>query len=619
MAALDGRRGMIRTVFVKVVELLTPYDRRRAMLVLGMIALMALFEVLGVASIMPFMSVLANPSVVQSNSVLASAYRLLDFTDPERFLVVLGLGVFVTLIVAQALKALTTYAQLRFSLLREYSLSERLIAGYLHQPYAWFLKRHSADLGKAVLSEVSQVVYGAVMPTMVCLAQGFVVVALLLLLVAVNPIIALSIGGVLALAYGLVYRATSRYLDRIGAERGADNEARYRLVTEAFGGIKEIKIGGYEGSYVDRFRSPARRFAIHQAAAQTIAQMPRFALEAIAFGGMVLVAVVLVAGSGTLGHVLPIMALYAFAGYRLMPAAQQIYASVSTMRYTLGALDKMHADLMALPGPSDAEGVPGVEPPLRPEQDIVLDRVTYRYPDAPRPALDDLTLRIGAGQTVAFVGSTGSGKTTAVDLLLGLLEPEAGTICVDGTPITAVNRRSWQRCIGYVPQQIFLADDSVASNIAFGVERARIDHDAVVRAARMAELHDFITAQLPDGYETRVGERGIRLSGGQRQRIGLARALYHRPRVVVLDEATSALDNLTERAVMEAIRNLGEGVTVIMVAHRLSTVRGADRIFLLRDGRLAASGTFQELVDRDATFRAMTQQTDRQGAPDPAA
>jgi len=599
---------MLLTMFRQLRDLLTPYDRRRAALVFGMIVLMALLDVVGVASIMPFMSVLAKPEVVATNALLARVYHQLGFTDPQRFLFALGIAVFVTLVTSQAVKALTTYAQFRFSLMREYSLSARLVAGYLRQPYAWFLNQHSADLGKAVLSEVSQVIYNAMMPMMVLVAQGIVAAALLALLLVVNARLALTAGVVLAVAYGLVYGLTTRLVGRLGSERLAANEARYRVVAEAFGGVKEIKIGGHEQGYVTRFEQPARRFATHQAASQVIAQMPRFALEAVAFGGMVLVALALMAGSGNLATVLPIIALYAFAGYRLMPAAQQMYASLSTMRYTVAALDKLHADVMALPlEPSVAERT-AVISPLLVHHDITLEHVTYRYPSAPQPALHDLSLRIPARQTVGLVGTTGSGKTTTVDLILGLLEPHTGALCVDGTPITAANRRAWQRSIGYVPQQIYLADDSVAANIAFGVPRDQIDRSAVERAARIANLHEFVTTQMPDGYDTAVGERGVRLSGGQRQRIGIARALYHQPQVLILDEATSALDNLTEQAVMEAVYNLGREVTVILIAHRLSTVRAADRIFLLRGGQVAAQGTFEELVATDDAFRAMAAQ-----------
>ncbi|MBU6367333.1 MAG: ABC transporter ATP-binding protein/permease [Gemmatimonadetes bacterium] len=591
-------------MFRQLLDLMDAYDRRRATIVMLLTLVMALLDVVGVASIMPFMAVVADAKVVETNGMVSRAYHALGFTDPQRFLMALGIVVFVTLVASQVLKALGAYAQLRFALMREASLSERLMAGYLRQPYQWFLHRHSADLGNTIIGEVSQVVYGALMPMMVVIAQGIVLVALLALLVAVNVRLAVTAGAVLALAYGLVYALTSRRLGRMGVVRLEANSARVRTISEAFSGVKEIKVGGHEAAYLDGYRHWSRRFGGVQATMQTVTQLPRFALEAVAFGGMVLVVLILMAGSGELSSVLPVIALYAFAGYRLMPAAQQLYASVATLRSAAPVLAKLHGEMMALPR-MPAAGNPSDTEPLPVRTAIVLDHVTYRYPGAPQPALRELCLRIPARQTVGLVGSSGSGKTTTVDVVLGLLEPEAGTLSVDGAPVTAALVRRWQRTIGYVPQQIYLADDTVAANIALGIPRDRIDRAAVERAARVANLHDFVATQLPQGYDTRVGERGVRLSGGQRQRIGIARALYHRPQVLILDEATSALDNLTEQAVMEAVYNLGGEITVIMIAHRLSTVRGATRIFQLHEGQVVAEGTFDELLAASETFRAM--------------
>ncbi|MBZ0159613.1 MAG: ABC transporter ATP-binding protein/permease [bacterium] len=586
----------------KILDLLTPNERRRAALLLVMVLVMALLDVIGVASIMPFMAVLANPHLIETNAILARIYAALGFSDAQAFLFSLGVMAFVALVVSLAFKAITTYAQLRFTLMREYSLGTRLIAGYLHQPYAWFLNRHSADLGKTVLLEVNQVIDGAMMPMMILVAQGAVALALLGLLLAVDPKLALIVGGVLGMAYGLIYRLISGFLSRIGSERLAANEGRFTVVSEAFGGIKEVKVAGLENAYVQRFAHPAEIYARHQASASVIGQLPRFALEAVAFGGMLLVVLYLMAGSGGLATALPIIGLYAFAGYRLMPALQQIYGSFTKLRYVGPSLNVLHADLVGF--------VPSVHAdretaPLVLARAITLNGITFAYPKALQPALKDLNLRIPARSSVGLVGVTGSGKTTTVDLILGLLEPDAGSLEVDGVPIDASNRRRWQRAIGYVPQQIYLADDTVAANIAFGLEPKQIDQAAVERAARIANLHDFVIYELPQGYATTVGERGVRLSGGQRQRIGIARALYHNPQVLILDEATSALDNLTEKAVMEAVHNLGHEITIILIAHRLTTVRECDRIYLLRRGRITAQGTYDELIEGNETFRAM--------------
>jgi len=585
----------------KLLDLLTPHERKRAYLLLGMILTMALLDMIGVASIMPFMAVLANPDLVETKGFLKAAYTQLGFTDTQRFLFALGMLVFVLLVVSLAFKALTAYAQLRFTLMREYSIGKRLVEGYLHQPYSWFLSRYSADMGRTILSEVSTIIHQGVIPVMTLIAQGAVAAALLTLLILIDPQLALIVGLTLAAAYALTFRATQRLLTRLGTERVTANQARFTAVSEAFGASKEVKVGGLEQAYINRFSGPAQTFARHQATAPVISQLPRFALEAIAFGGMLLVVLYLMAQSGSFASALPIIALYAFAGYRLMPALQQIYGAVTQLRFTGPALDALHADLMSL------------QPAyLNPSQDaialqhaITLNQIQFRYPNAPHLTLKNLSLTIPAKSTVGLVGATGSGKTTTVDLILGLLEAQEGTLEVDGQAITEHNRRAWQRAIGYVPQQIYLADDTVAANIAFGLDAKDINQEAVERAAEVANLHEFVVNELPQQYQTTVGERGVRLSGGQRQRIGIARALYHNPQVLVLDEATSALDNLTEQAVMEAVHNLGHEITIILIAHRLSTVKACDTVFLLEQGELKAHGTFEELTQANKRFRAM--------------
>ena len=372
-------------------------------------------------------------------------------------------------------------------------------------------------------------------------------------------------------------------------------------MSEAFGAAKEVKVGGLEQACIRRFVGPAQIYAKHHATAQVVSLLPRFALEAIAFGGMLLVMLYLMAQTSSFASALPIVALYAFAGYRLMPALQQIYQSITQLRYSTLALNVLHEDLVNLQPacPSHNQEV------LSLKQAITLNDIHYSYPNSPHATLKGLCLSIPAGTIVGLVGTTGSGKTTTVDLILGLLEAQRGTLEIDGQIITEHNRRAWQRSIGYVPQQIYLADDTVEANIAFGVEARDIDPQAVECAAKIAGLHEFVINELPGQYKALVGERGVRLSGGQRQRIGIARALYHKPQVLILDEATSALDNLTEKAVMESIHSLRHDMTIIMIAHRLSTVKECDIIFLLVKGRLKAHGRFDDLAKRDEQFRSM--------------
>jgi ABC-type multidrug transport system fused ATPase/permease subunit len=592
----------------KLLDLMTPRERRRFYAILGVVMFSGLAEMLSVAAILPFMAVLSDPDILAKSHRLAAVYRGLGFSSRENFLVFLGVGVFAVVVLGLLFSTLTQYIIYRFTEMRGHSIGNRLLRGYLFQPYTWFLNRHSADLGTNVLSEVNYVISQALQPAMVLLPQAVVAVFLVALLVMVRPLAALVAATVVVGAYAAIYAAARRHLVRLGREKQAANRERFRISAEAIGGIKDVKLIGLEEGYLRRFRRASERLAEVNAAAKIVAEMPRNILKAVALGGILFfILFLLVTSDGELGQILPILGLYAFAGLRLFPALQQIYGAMTAMRFSAPGLDRLHQDIVQLPAAA-ADFVP---PPvatvtrLRLQEALEFQAVHYAYPNAEHGALNGLSLAVRAKSTVGIVGGTGAGKTTAVDLILGLLLPQSGEIRVDGVPITAANRRAWQDNIGYVPQQIFLTDASVSANIAFGLPPEKIDQAAVERAARVAELHDFVTQELPQGYDTAVGERGVRLSGGQRQRIGIARALYHDPDVLILDEATSALDNLTERAVMDAVKNLGHAKTIVLIAHRLTTVRDCDTIFMLERGRLVAQGSYDELLESSHKFRAM--------------
>lgn len=568
---------------------------------LVMTIIMAILDAAGVVSVMPFIAVLANPSLVETNAILNATYVALEFEDQNSFLFLLGVLVFATLLISLAFKALTTHLQLRFLLMLEYSLSKRLVEGYLFQSYSWFLSRNSAELGKNILSEVSTVLYNCLMPLMTIISQGAIAVGILVLLILVDLQLSIVIGSTLSSAYALIILATRALLRRKGQERLIANEGRFATISEAFGAFKEVKVAGLEQSYISRFSVPALTYARNQATAQIVSQLPRFALEGIAFGGMVLVVLYLMTQSGNFADVLPFVALYAFAGYRLMPALQQIYAAASQMRFAGPALFALHADLIELGAPHIQRG----QEEVKLKHAINLKNVNYSYPGAAQITLKNLCLTVPARSTVGLVGSSGSGKTTAVDLILGLIEADNGTLTVDDELICGRNKRAWQRTLGYVPQQIYLSDDTVTNNIAFGLDAGEIDQVAVERAAKLANIHNFIRNKLPQQYETKVGERGVRLSGGERQRIGIARALYRNPQILIMDEATSALDVLTEQLVMDAVNNLKHEITIILIAHRLSTVKECDMIFLMDKGEVRAQGSYKELIRTNLNFKKM--------------
>lgn len=588
----------------KIYNLLTPTERRKSLLILLMVLVMAFLDVLGVASIMPFMAVVASPEMIDGNIYLSSIYKFIGFTEPQQFLFFLGVAVFVLLLASISFKALTTWELLRFASMCHYSLGKRLVTGYLYQPYEWYLNRHTADLGKTVLSEAGQVIHGALMPLMKLIAHAVVVIALIGLLLVIEPMLTVYIGMTLGVAYVGIYVFLRKPLVHLGDERLKANRVRFQSLTEAFSGIKEVKFGGLEEAFIHRFDGPSERFANADASAQAAAQLPRFFIEILIFGGMLIVVLYLISTSGGIQGALPLIALYAFAGYRLMPALQQVFANLSNLRYAGPALDNLHKDIINL---EPLHKRPEVPDHLKIEHSIKLQNISYSYPNAARAALTGLDLEIAARTTIGIVGRSGAGKTTLVDITLGLLQAQHGKLCVDGKPISGENIRAWQKSIGYVPQQIYLSDDTIAANIAFGVDKRQIDQGAVEKAARIANLHEFVTTDLPEGYNTPVGDRGIRLSGGQRQRIGIARALYHNPQILILDEATSALDNLTEQVVMDAVHNLNHEITIIIITHRLTTVRECDWIYLLEKGELAGQGAYDKLIENSWIFREMAQ------------
>ena len=587
----------------KILSLFTPRERKQAFLLTIMLLIMALLDTIGVASILPFIAVLTNPGVIESNSILNIMFqfsRKFGVENNQQFLFVLGILAFIFLVVSILFKAFTTYVQLRFVQMREYSIGKRLVEGYLHQPYSWFLDRNSAELGKNILSEAGMVVGGFLKPLIDVIARVMVAIALITLLIIVDPKLALIIGFTLGGAYIIIFYLMRSFLNQIGKKRLKHNEIRFKSVSEAFGAAKEVKVGGLENVYIKWFSHSAQIYARASASSVVVGQLPRFFLEVIAFGGVLLIILYMMGKSDNFSTALPIVSLYVFAGYRLMPALQQIYAAFVVATYAGPSIDKLSEDMKYLKSynSNQDQGV------LSFNNTITLKNINYNYPNASRTVLKNISFSIPAKSSIGLVGATGSGKTTTVDIILGLLEPQNGTLEVDGKIITKKNSRSWQRSIGYVPQHIYLSDDTVAANIAFGIDPKDISKENIEKASKIANLHEFVVNELPKEYQTTIGERGVRLSGGQRQRIGIARALYHNPQVLILDEATSALDNQTEKAVMDAVNNLNRDITTIIIAHRLSTVKKCDQIYLLKNGQLENQGTFEELIKVNESFRA---------------
>jgi ABC-type multidrug transport system fused ATPase/permease subunit len=596
------------TTVLNVIRLLDAGEKRQLALLMAGMAVVALIEACGVSSILPFISVVADPAMIQGNGILRRVYAAGGFTAPHRFLFALGGLVFGLLVLNNICGAAMTWLLLRFANRRMHTLSVRLLSGYLRQPYSFFLTRNTAELARKTLTQASRAVSGVLLPALTMFARAMQGLFIFSLLLVADAGLAFTVALVLGGAYAVIYRSIRARLGRIGRISEAADKLRFKNASEALAGIKEILLLGRQHWFVARYEQASLAAADADAGNQALAQLPRYALEVLTFGGILAIVLYYIGQQMDVSKILPLLALYVFAGYRLMPALQQIFSNLATIRYNIPAFEALSADLEAVGWQVGAAAEPEAEgalEPLRLTREMRFEQVGYTYAEAAQPVLRGLSLTLPANATIGVVGSTGAGKTTLVNLVLGLLEPGEGTIRIDGEELTATNRKRWQRNVGYVPQDIYLTDDTVARNIALGLPDHLIDRAAVERAARAANLHGFVTAELPQGYDTPVGDRGVRLSGGQRQRIGIARALYHDPAMLVMDEATSALDNLTEVAIMEAIHNLARRKTIVLVAHRLSTVRKCDTIFLLEAGRLAAQGTYDDLLRESDTFHRM--------------
>jgi ATP-binding cassette, subfamily B, bacterial PglK len=612
---VDGQPPIITMIqtLQAILKLLSRRERWQLLLIFLIMLPNALMQVAGIASVMPFIAVLAQPELVERNALISSAHALMGSPPLEQFLIVLAAGALVLLFLGNGLAALTTWIIIRFSYMRTHTLSRKLLGTYLDQDYGFFLNRNPSDLSKNVIQEVNELVSGFLIPVLQVAANAAVVAAILAMLILVDPMLAVTVGLLLGGAYAFIYWGFRRRVRRLGQLRLKANARRFKTVHEAFGAIKDIKVSNREDYYLGTYAGASYAFARNQASHALISQLPRYALETIAFGIVLLIALYLVTAGDSMEKALPMIALYAMAGYRLMPGLQKLFDMTARMRFSGPVVERINSEMERLHTahpvklPSNPKDLTGESTELHLNDRLELQSITFRYPGMDRPVLDRLDLSIKARTSVAFVGGSGAGKSTLVDIILGLLEPESGRLMVDGQVLTREDLPYWRRRLGYVPQAIYLSDDTLRRNIALGIPDRRIDDQAMIRAAKTAAIHDFIVNELPGGYDTFAGDRGIRLSGGQRQRIGIARALYHNPDLLILDEATSALDGATEAAVMEAIERLSGEKTVIMIAHRLATVRNCNVLYLLDKGRIVASGTYDQLMAGEPAFRRMAQ------------
>jgi ATP-binding cassette, subfamily B, bacterial PglK len=575
--------------------------RRQFKWIMALTAFSAFAEIASLGAVIPFIGALTQPERLFKWPVVAHLAQVSGITTPDQLLLPLTLGFILIAVISNAVRMLLLWASARFTFASGADLSSEVYRRTLYQPYSVHVARNSSEVISGITNKVSGTVLGVMFPSMTLISYGVSLAATLVALLIIDPWLALGAGFGFGACYGIITWFSRRRLRSNSRRIATEQTLVIKALQEGLGGIRDVLLDGTQPVYCDVYRRAEESWRRAQGDNVFIAQSPRFSMEAV---GMVLIAVlayVLSRHSTGVAAALPVLGALALGAQRLLPALQQVYVAWASiagshafLEDTLGLLDQ--------PLPPDASS-PRPDPlPFR--REIRLEQVRFRYTAEGPWVIDNLNLLIPKGARVGLVGGTGSGKSTTLDLLMGLLRPGSGQISIDGLVLDSSRVRAWQACIAHVPQAIFLADTSLAENIAFGVPAGQIDRNRVRRAAERAQICEFIDS-MPEGFDSLVGERGVRLSGGQRQRIGIARALYKEASVLVLDEATSALDNSTERSVMDAIEGLSRDLTVIMIAHRLSTVQRCDTIVELENGRLIAQAPYDQLLSSSQSFRRM--------------
>jgi ATP-binding cassette subfamily C protein len=600
----------------KLRPLFSRRDKLKYLAVFGLMGVGALLEVVGIGAVPAFIATLAVPEEVRALPYADTVLDALGITTPTQ-LVVAGAIAFILIFAFRAAYLIfLSYVQIRMTEHHRVRIARKLFDAYMRAPYEFHLGRNTAELLRNVNSETKSIITGIINPLLTMSLNAMMTIGIIGVLVYATPWSALVAVVIVGGGGWLFLQLVRERMKRYGKAARTERKKSIQAVNQGLGGFMDARVLGVETTLIEDFHQSIARFARYNRFKQFVGSLSNPLLEFIAVAGLMLVVLAMVITGNNLQSMVPLLGLFGAAIVRLRGSVSAITGQASQLGYNMASVDAVVDDLKLLQDMNEKRllpeanrngrsGSPSSEKlPLR--NRLQLEQVSYTYPNAEQPALRDINLSIEPGQSVGLVGATGSGKTTLVNVLLGLLAPQDGQVLVDGVNIHS-DVRAWQNNLGYIPQNIFLLDDSIRRNVAFGVSDEDIDDDRVWNALYAAQIGGFVMEELPDGIDTFVGERGARLSGGQRQRVGLARAIYHNPDVLVMDEATSALDNETESLVMEALDNLKDDRTFIMIAHRLSTVKSCDQLFYLDQGRIKARGTYEELCAEHHDFRRMAQ------------
>ncbi len=591
-------------IIKKIFYILPKGDPVKLVVIFVLMMVAAVLEVMGIGMIPAFVAIVADPEQVLAAEWLQPLLNALDISSQQDLLKWGAVALLAVFILKGAYIITFNYFEARFIYNRRYTISHRLMSSYMQAPYTFHLQRNTAELLRNIIREINVLINIVVTNLLKMSREGVMTLSILIFLFMIEPIITLMVISLSGIGAGTFILLNNKKMKEYGKEEQKRHSEMIKAINQGLGGIKDARVLNREDEFIEKFRVEAFKTTRLMAYIKFIQQIPRPVIETTAVLGMLLIAVLLVWQDRSMSTIIPILTLFAMATVRLMPSIQELISMYTNLRYNLVALNPIYDDLKELEEYNtrfleDRKNKGN----LSLEKQIEIRNVSYHYPDSDEQAINNVSITIPKGKAVAFVGSSGAGKTTIVDLILGLLEPEKGEILVDGIPICK-SPSAWQRNIGYIPQSIYLADETLRSNIAFGLKEKEIDDEKVMQAVKLAQLETMLK-RLPKGLDTVVGEHGTRLSGGQRQRVGIARALYHNPQVLVMDEATSALDNITEKQITKAIESLKGERTLIMIAHRLTTVKNCDKLYFMEEGRIIQEGTYHDLVNSNIQFREM--------------
>jgi len=591
-------------------HLLSTSQKNRLILLQFLVILNSAFEVISIAAVGAFMSLVGSFNQIEINPLYIEASNIINISSPSSFLLLAAVFTLAILVITAIISLFTLWRLSIFGALVGADLSNRLYYFYMQKDWIFHSSNNSSNLKNRIANESLRVSNGVINHVMLMNSKIVMSIIMSIALMIYNIYVAMSAAIIFSIAYFFLYKTARARLIRNGSVTSAAQALRLKLMSEGFGGIKDVLLLGRQALFNKSFFKASNNFARAAGSSQVLSMGPRYIMELVAFSSVILLVIFLLLNyQGDIGKILPVITIYALAGFKLLPAFQQIYYSLTTIRVNIHAFHLLQEDLEISDADYHANQFTqnfddNVDNVIDFKKNIVLQNIKFKYPSVYSNALNNINLEIPANHVVGIVGSSGSGKSTLIDILLGLIPPNEGKILIDGNEINSHNIKHWQNLIGFVPQSIFLADSTIKENIAFGLPEDEIDNEKVANAIDMSHLREFVDS-LENGINTVVGERGVQLSGGQRQRIGIARALYQNASVLILDEATSSLDGISEMLIMNAINDFFGKKTIVIIAHRLSTIKNCNTIYILENGKILDSGTYDQLKEKNQFFKKM--------------